>query len=174
MPDKNFGVKQINIISGSGTPTITSPNNLNINANNVAISTNLSVGGGAVVTGILTATSFSGPVQGERFYSVGIVTSNTVLSASDKNSLVPVSTGSSITITLPAGSGISTGDGFRFVDVGSSATSSGNAATYNITITPNAADRIMGGPTGDSFIIDQNGASVKLVWMGSTYDWRIV
>ena len=305
MPDKNFGVKQINIISGSGTPTITSPNNLNINANNVAISTDVTIGGkvqsnvivgtgysvgigttnpqykldvdgsinftgtlyqngvsfsgggggssqwvttaagihtlsdvgigttspggyklkvyngsfgvqfpgknplditqlgndafiirtsgndpitiapgnairlevntsGASVTGVLTATSFSGPIQSEKFYSGGVITSNTALSSSDVNSLIPVSTGSSITVTLPAGSGLGAGDGFRFVDVGVGQSSSGNAATYNITITPNASDKIMGGPTGDSFIIDQNGASVKLVWMGSTYDWRIV
>lgn len=134
----------------------------------------LTVLGNASVSGIVTATSFIGFIQSEKFYSSGIVTSNTVLSSSSANSLIPVSTGSSITVTLPAGSGLSAGDGFRFVDVGSSETSSGNAATYNITITPNAADRIMGGPAGDSLIIDQNGASVKLVWMGSTYDWRIV
>ena len=66
MADKNFGVKQINLIGASGTPTIESPNNININAVNVAISTDMSVGGSVgissnlTVSGILTATSFSG------------------------------------------------------------------------------------------------------------------
>ena len=45
MADKDFGVKRISLIGASGTPTITSPNNLNINANTVAISTNISIGG---------------------------------------------------------------------------------------------------------------------------------
>ena len=45
MADKNFGVKRINLIGASGTPTIDSPNNININAVNVAISTDMTVGG---------------------------------------------------------------------------------------------------------------------------------
>ena len=45
MADKSFGLKQVNLIGASGTPRIESPNNLNINATNVAISTNMSVGG---------------------------------------------------------------------------------------------------------------------------------
>ena len=45
MAEKGFGVKEVNLIGPSGTPTITSPNNLNLNAVNVAISTNVSIGG---------------------------------------------------------------------------------------------------------------------------------
>ena len=41
MADKSFGVKKIELL-GDGTPTIESPNDLNLNANTVAISTNLS------------------------------------------------------------------------------------------------------------------------------------
>ena len=37
--------KQLNLIGASGTPVITSPNTLNINATNVAISTNMTIGG---------------------------------------------------------------------------------------------------------------------------------
>ena len=51
MAEKGFGVKEVNLIGPSGTPTITSPNNLNLNANNVAISTNVSIGGTLSVTG---------------------------------------------------------------------------------------------------------------------------
>ena len=51
MAEKGFGVKEINLIGASGTPTIESPNNLNLNAVNVAISTNVSIGGTLTVTG---------------------------------------------------------------------------------------------------------------------------
>lgn len=46
MADKSFGVKQINLIGPSGSiPTIESPGNLNLNANTVAISTDVTIGG---------------------------------------------------------------------------------------------------------------------------------
>ena len=51
MAEKGFGVKELNLIGPSGTPTIESPNNLNLNANNVAISTNVSIGGTLTVSG---------------------------------------------------------------------------------------------------------------------------
>ena len=51
MAEKSFGVKEVNLIGASGTPTITSPNNLNLNAINVAISTNVSIGGTLSVSG---------------------------------------------------------------------------------------------------------------------------
>lgn len=50
MADKSFGVKDINLIGAAGTPEIESPNNLNIKATNVAISTDMSVGGELTVT----------------------------------------------------------------------------------------------------------------------------
>ena len=54
MADKSFGVKDVNLIGASGTPTIDSPNNLNINAVNVAISTDMSIGGNLSVEGSIT------------------------------------------------------------------------------------------------------------------------
>ena len=51
MADKSFGVKNVNLIGSSGTPTIESPNNVNINAINVAISTDATIGGDLTVTG---------------------------------------------------------------------------------------------------------------------------
>ena len=44
MADKSFGVKELNIV-GDGNPSISSPINLNLNAANVAISTNITIGG---------------------------------------------------------------------------------------------------------------------------------
>lgn len=45
MADKNFGVKKIELIGSSGTPNLTSPTNLNLNAGTVAISTDVTIGG---------------------------------------------------------------------------------------------------------------------------------
>ena len=70
MADNSFGIKELNLV-GSGTPKIESPNNINLSAVNVAISTNATVGGtldvdghteldGVNVSGVCTATSFSG------------------------------------------------------------------------------------------------------------------
>ena len=58
MADKAFGVKDFNLIGASGTPTIESPNNLNINAVNVAISTDITVAG---KVSLGTGTSISSP-----------------------------------------------------------------------------------------------------------------
>ena len=74
MAEKGFGVKEINLIGPSGTPTITSPNNLNLNANNVAISTNGSLGGTLSVTGNV---SVGGTLTSEHVTnidSVGLIT----------------------------------------------------------------------------------------------------
>ena len=57
MADKSFGVEQLDVF-GTGTPTIQSPTDLNLNANTVAISTNFSVGGRvSIASGIVTASS---------------------------------------------------------------------------------------------------------------------
>ena len=45
MANKDFGVKKIDLIGSSGTPNLTSPGNLNLNAVTVAISTDLNIGG---------------------------------------------------------------------------------------------------------------------------------
>ena len=58
MADKRFGVKQINLIGASGTPTLTSPNNLNINATTVAISTDVTVGG-QVLSNVIVGSGYS-------------------------------------------------------------------------------------------------------------------
>ena len=47
MAEKSFGAKKIKL-DGSGTPTIQSPGNLNLNAVTVGISTNLTVGGNQI------------------------------------------------------------------------------------------------------------------------------
>ena len=44
MSIKKFGARDINLTGSSGTPNITSPTNINLNAQTVAISTDLSIG----------------------------------------------------------------------------------------------------------------------------------
>ena len=74
MAEKGFGVKEINLIGPSGTPTITSPNNLNLNANNVAISTNVSIGGTLSVTGNVSVGGTLTYEDVTSIDSVGVVT----------------------------------------------------------------------------------------------------
>ena len=58
MADKSFGLKELSLVKGSGTPTVESTTNLNLNAVNVAISTDVSIGG------TCTATEFDGAISG--------------------------------------------------------------------------------------------------------------
>ena len=63
MANKSFGTKQLDLTGASGSPIITSPSDLSINATTVAISTNISVGG-----------YFASNVNVGAGYSVGIGT----------------------------------------------------------------------------------------------------
>ena len=74
MAEKGFGVKEVNLIGASGTPTITSPNNLNLNAVNVAISTNASIGGNLTVSGTVGIAGTLTYEDVTNIDSVGIVT----------------------------------------------------------------------------------------------------
>ena len=72
MPEKNFGIKKLNLTGSSGTPTITSANNINLNAVNVAISSDTSVGSDLIVKGTST---FDGGITVKTDLIVGIGTS---------------------------------------------------------------------------------------------------
>ena len=80
MAEKGFGVKEVNLIGATGTPTITSPNNLNLNANNVAISTNVSIGGTLTYEDVTNIDS------------IGIITARSVIQAGAGLTVVGVST----------------------------------------------------------------------------------
>jgi len=58
MADKKFGVRQIDLIGASGSTNIETPNTLNLKSNQVAISTDLSIGG-SVVSHVLVGSGFS-------------------------------------------------------------------------------------------------------------------
>ena len=77
MAEKGFGVKEINLIGPSGTPTIESPNNLNLNAVNVAISTNVSIGGTLSVSGSVSVGGTLTYNDVTNIDSVGLITART-------------------------------------------------------------------------------------------------
>ena len=100
MADKDFGVKRINLVGAAGTPTITSPTDLIINANKVAISTNTTVGGSI---GIGTTNPTSKLWVGGDGYFVGVVTANKFVGALDATSAQAQSVGFATTATNLAG-----------------------------------------------------------------------
>ena len=71
------------------------------------------------------------------------------------------------------GSTLTLGDQFYIFDIGDDANSSGNAATYNISIAPHSGDRIQGAAADIPYIIASSMGSVRLIWMGSTPQWRV-
>ena len=79
MAEKSFGIKEINLIGASGTPTIESPNNLNLNAVNVAISTNVSIGGTLTVTGNVSIGGTLTYEEVTNIDSIGIITARSQL-----------------------------------------------------------------------------------------------
>ena len=97
MAEKSFGIKEINLIGASGTPTIESPNNLNLNAINVAISTNVSIGGTLTVTGNVSVGGTLTYEDVTNIDSVGIITARS-----------DIKVGTSVTITS-AGAGFYAG-----------------------------------------------------------------
>ena len=111
MAEKGFGVKEINLIGPSGTPTITSPNNLNFNANNVAISTNVSIGGTLSVTGNVSVGGTLTYEDVTNIDSVGLITARSGIHINNE-----AISGIGITINMSGinvSSGIITAPSFR-------------------------------------------------------------
>ena len=88
MAEKSFGVKEINLIGASGTPTIESPNNLNLNAVNVAISTNVSVGGTLTVSGNVSVGGTLTYEDVTNIDSVGIITAREGIKIPDDKKII--------------------------------------------------------------------------------------
>jgi hypothetical protein len=92
--------------------------------------------------------------------------------AADANSINGTVTSQLRIYVLPQGSTLTLGDQFYIFDIGDE-NLSGNAATYNISIGPHSGDRIQGAAADTPYIIATNAGSVRLIWMGSTYQWRV-
>ena len=145
MADKSFGVKELNLLNASGTPTITSPNNLNLNANTVAISTSVTIGQNLTVsanagiaslnvTGVSTfagITTVSGDTLFTKQLSVtGVITATSFVG--DGSGLTGISAGistspSNVQATWKLGGG--SGSGFTFTGPGQDG-SEGNPDIY--------------------------------------------
>ena len=101
MAEKGFGVKEIDFIGSS--PKITSPSNLNLNAVNVAISTNVSIGGTLSVTGNVSVGGTLTYEDVTNIDSVGLITA--------RNGLIVtgVTTTGGITIKAPTSTSVMVG-----------------------------------------------------------------
>jgi len=157
MAEKGFGVKEINLTGASGTPTITSPNNINLNAANVAISTNVSIGGTLTVTGNISVGGTLTYEDVTNIDSLGIITARTGIKVTGGELAVGnnIKLGNAGVITATSFSGdgsaltgISGGGGITIQDegstlstqattlnfVGAGVVASGTGATKTITI----------------------------------------
>ena len=151
MAEKSFGVKEINLIGASGTPTIESPNNLNLNAVNVAISTNVSVGGTLTVSGNLSVGGTITYDDVTNIDSVGIITAREGIFLPDSKSI-------QFGNTLGSADGFIESDGANFVIEGGGG---GTGATYlrgrTVRIEANGGS---GGFSGSIFAKVENGAEI--------------
>ena len=157
MAEKGFGIKELNLIGASGTPTIESPNNLNLNAINVAISTNVSIGGTLTVSGDISAGGTITYEDVTNVDSIGIITARSGLKVTGGELVVgnSIKLGNAGVITATSFSGdgsaltgISGSGGVAVQDegstlstqastlnfVGSGVVASGTGATKTITI----------------------------------------
>ena len=157
MAEKGFGIKELNLIGASGTPTIESPNNLNLNAINVAISTNVSIGGTLTVSGNISAGGTITYEDVTNVDSIGIITARSGLKVTGGELVVgnSIKLGNAGVITATSFSGdgsaltgISGSGGVAVQDegstlstqastlnfVGSGVVASGTGATKTITI----------------------------------------
>ena len=151
MAEKSFGVKDLNMVGSSGDPTIESNGDLNLKAGQVAIQTN------TTVTGVITATSFSGNGSG----LTGVTASGTGIIIKDGGSTVGTAgtidfganlsvsalSGAAVTVTGAAGSsGITIEDEGSALStsattlnfVGDGVVASGTGAEKTITVTQGA------------------------------------
>ena len=146
MADNSFGIKELNLIS-SGTPKIESPNNLNINAVNVAISTNATVGGTLDVDGhtelddvnVSGVSTFAGNIiagsgvtisAGDGFFT-GVVTATTF--SGDGSSLTGMASTDNVRTGILDVAGIATFRSNTLVGSGITLSPDGDVFTTGIT-----------------------------------------
>ena len=152
MADKSFGVKDINLIGASGTPEIESPNNLNIKATNVAISTDMSVGGELTVTD-----TFLKP------QAVGLGTTT----ATGRDAGISTATGSIIYIP-DVGLQVYAGDdaGWKTIDGTSAVAASFSATGGDVTVEPGNGYKYHTFTNTGSFVTDSIAGTVEVLIVG--------
>lgn len=90
---------------------------------------------------------------------------STTFNASVNDRILANSSGGAFTITLPAAASLLVNDTIQVIDVG------GVASGNNITLARNGA--LVRGLTED-LVIDVSGATITLLYSGSTYGWIII
>ena len=174
MADKSFGVKELNLLNASGTPTVTSPNNLNLNANTVAISTSCTIGSNLTVSGDIDVdghteldnVNIAGVVTATTFSGSGASLTNLPLADSDIQVLYTVTANGSSAYRFAGNGVVSTADNpdlylirgqkYRFVN------NSGGSHPFQI--------RVSSGGSAYSTGVTNNGASSGNIDFAPTYD----
>ena len=153
MAEKGFGVKEVNLIGASGTPTITSPNNLNLNANNVAISTNVSIGGTLSVTGNVSVGGTLTYEDVTNIDSVGLITARSGVVTPNVDVDDFISVGSNLHL---GNAGVVTATSFS----GGSLQATSGTFSSNLSVVGNISGPLLNitGDTGDDGIILINSA----------------
>ena len=120
MAEKGFGVKEIKFFGSS--PKIESPDNLNLNANNVAISTNATVGGALTVTGNVNVGGVLTYEDVTNVDAIGIITARTGVKVTGGEIAVGnnIKIGNAGVITATTFSGAHTGDGSALTGISGS------------------------------------------------------
>lgn len=153
MAEKGFGVKELNLIGQSGTPTIESlGSSLDLKADTVGISTDMTVGRDVSITRNLTASGTISDGGG----NIRAITSNSksgayTLSVDDVGELINTSSG----VTVPSGT-LSAGDAITIF----------NSSTSDIVITEGTSVTMYlagSSTTGDRTLAQKGVATVLCV-----------
>ena len=152
MAEKGFGVKELNLIGQSGTPTIESlGSSLDLKADTVGISTDVTIGRHVNVVGVVTAATIN-----DSGGNIRAITSNSksgayTLSVDDVGELINTSSG----VTVPSGT-LSAGDAITIF----------NSSTSDITITEGSSVTMYlagSATTGDRTLAQKGVATVLCV-----------
>ena len=152
MAEKGFGVKELNLIGQSGTPTIESlGSSLDLKADTVGISTDITVGRHVNVVGVVTAATIN-----DSGGNIRAITSNSksgayTLSVDDVGELINTSSG----VTVPSGT-LNAGDAITIF----------NSSTGDITITEGSSVTMYlagSSTTGDRTLAQKGVATVLCV-----------
>jgi len=152
MAEKGFGVKELNLIGQSGTPTIESlGSSLDLKADTVGISTDVTIGRHVNVVGVVTAATIN-----DSGGNIRAITSNSksgayTLSVDDVGELINTSSG----VTVPSGT-LSAGDAITIF----------NSSTGDITITEGSSVTMYlagSSTTGDRTLAQKGVATVLCV-----------
>jgi len=149
MADKSFGIKQLKLIGASGTPTIESPNNLNLNATTVAISTDVTIGGQVtsnIIVGTGKSVGIGTTLPTNTLTVVGSGTSTSQLFVTGVSTFTGITTVTGPTLFAKQlnVSGITTATSFRSTTTTGDGTDVGFAIKYYITASGSSAYRFAG------------------------------